>query len=110
MEPGSPFRQACAPIVAAAAELFPEIPRALADVLVNDQDRELVRACLDGYLRPKVEKKFEPLLAVVRNEVIDTGSRQRCLDEVMQLTLSDAQQQELTEGLAGIKPNTLRTR
>ena len=110
VEPGSPFRQECAPIVAAAAELYPEIPPALADVLVNDQDRELVRACLDGYLRPKVERKFEPLLAVVRNEVIDTGSRQRCLDEVMKLTLSDAQQQELTEALAGIKPNTLRTK
>jgi len=109
VEPASTFRAEVAPILAAAAELYPEIPPALEDVLVNDQERELVRACLDGYLRPKVEKKFDPLLAVVRNEVVDTTSRQRALDELVKMKLSDADAGRLAEALAGLKPNTLRT-
>jgi len=109
VEPSSAFRLACAGILSAAAELHDAIPPALEDVLSNDSDRELLRTCLDGYLKPKVEKSFEVLLGLVRNEGVDTGSRQRCLDEILKLEISDGQRGELAEALSGLKPNTLRT-
>lgn len=108
-EPASPFRETCAGILANAAESYPEIVTALEDVLQNDQERMLVRVCLDGYLRPGVVKQFDVLLSVVRNEVLDTDTRQRALDAIMQLTLDNSQQEELAAVLAGLKPSTLRT-
>lgn len=108
-EPGSPFRVTCAGILAGVAELYPQIVPALEDVLLYDTERELVRLCLDGYLRPGVEKRFDVLLSVVRNEMIDTLSRQKALDALLKLTLDASQQDTLTDALAGIKPNTLKT-
>jgi hypothetical protein len=109
VDPGSPFRAEVAAILGAAAELHAEVPPALEDVLLNDQDRDLVRACLEGYLRPKVARTFEPLLSVVRNEVVDTASRQRALDELMRMDLSEGESSRLADALAGLNPNTLRT-
>jgi hypothetical protein len=108
-EPGSPFRVTCAGILAGVAELYPQIVPALEDVLLYDTERELVRLCLDGYLRPGVEKSFDVLLSVVRNEMVDASSRQKALDTLLKLTLDTAQQTLLTDTLAGIKPNTLKT-
>ncbi len=108
VEPSSPFRLEVAGVLSAAAESHDEVPPALEDVLANDTDRELLRTCLDGYLRPKVEKSFDVLLGLVRNEGVDTGSRQRCLEEVLKLDLSAAQRGELERALSGLKPDTLR--
>ncbi|TWV92753.1 hypothetical protein [Chitinophaga pinensis] len=108
-EPGSPFRVTCAGILTGVAELYPQIPAALEDVLLYDTERELLRICLDGYLRPGVEKRFDVLLSVVRNEMVDTQSRQKALDAILKLNLEAGQQDTLTEALAGIKPNTLKT-
>ncbi|MBW8683866.1 HEAT repeat domain-containing protein [Chitinophaga rhizophila] len=108
-EPGSPFRITCAGILAGVASLYPQIVPALEDVLQYDTERELVRLCLDGYLRPGVEQRFDVLLSVVRNESTDLQSRQKALDAVIKLTLDTSQQDELTTALAGIKPNTLKT-
>lgn len=102
-EPGSPFRISCAGILANAAEQYPQIVTALEDVLLYDNDRELVRLSLDGYLRPGVEKKFDILLAVVKNEMVDTMSRQKALDAVMKISLDAQQQEELTNALSGLK-------
>ncbi len=108
VEPSSPFRQICAGVLSTAAELYPEIPTALEDVLRNDQERELIRVCLDGYLRPKVQKQFDVLLEVIKNEIIDTTSRQRCLDEIMKMNIEENQSEQLANVLAGLKPNTLK--
>jgi hypothetical protein len=107
-EPGSPFRITCAGILANVAELYPEVVHALEDVLLYDNDRELVRLSLDGYLRPGVEKRFDVLLAVVKNEMTDTMSRQKALDAVMKISPDEQQQEELTNALSGLKPNTLK--
>lgn len=108
-EPGSPFRVSCAGTLAGVAELYPQIVPALEDVLLYDTERELVRLCLDGYLRPGVIQRFDVLLSVVRNEMIDSLSRQKALDALLKLTLDASQQDALTDALAGIKPNTLKT-
>lgn len=108
-EPGSPFRVTCAGILANAAETYAQIVPALEDVLLYDNDRELVRLCLDGYLRPAVERKFEVLLAVVKNEVIDSLSRQKALDALIKFSLNDEQQAILADTLSGLKPGTLKT-
>lgn len=107
-EPGSPFRVTCAGILANVAEVYPQVVHALEDVLLYDNDRELVRLSLDGYLRPGVEQKFEVLLAVIKNEMIDTMSRQKALDAVMKMSVDEQQQEELTNALSGLKPNTLK--
>lgn len=109
-EPGSPFRITCAGILANVAELYPQVVTALEDVLLYDNDRELVRLSLDGYLRPGVEKRFDILLAVVKNEMVDTLSRQKALDAIMKGAMDEQQQEELTNVLSGLKPNTLQTR
>ncbi|HVI44646.1 MAG TPA: hypothetical protein VM802_07245 [Chitinophaga sp.] len=108
-EPGSPFRVTCAGILANAAELYPQIVPALEDVLQYDTDRDLVRLCLDGYLRPGVEKKFDVLLTVVKNELVDTLTRQRTLDALTKLPLDTDQQATLADALSGLKPGTLQT-
>ncbi|WP_212005107.1 HEAT repeat domain-containing protein [Chitinophaga sp. HK235] len=108
-EPGSPFRITCAGILANAAEIYTQIPPALEDVLLYDNDRELVRLCLDGYLRPGVDKKFDILINVVKNELADTLSRQKALDATMKLPLDESQQDMLADALSGLKPGTLKT-
>jgi hypothetical protein len=107
-EPGSSFRITCAGILANVAELYPQVVTALEDVLLYDNDRELVRLSMDGYLRPGVEQKFDILLAVVKNEMVDTMSRQKALDSIMKGSIDEQQQNELTDALSGLKPNTLR--
>lgn len=110
VEPSSPFRSECATALASAAETHEGAVGFLEDVLANDTDRELVRTCLDGYLKPKVAKSFDVLAGVIRNEAMDTSARQRCLDEVLKLDLSDGQREELEAILSGLKPNTLRVK
>ncbi|MEC5145841.1 hypothetical protein [Chitinophaga sp. 212800010-3] len=107
-EPGSPFRVTCAGILANAAETYAQIVPALEDVLLYDNDRELVRISLDGYLRPGVTKRFDVLLAVVKNEMIDTISRQKAMDALIKLPLDEQQQEALATALSGIKPGTLK--
>jgi hypothetical protein len=107
-EPGSPFREHCAGILANAAEHYPQIVATLEDVLLHDSERELVRLCLDGYLRPGVTRRFEVLLEVLRNELLDTASRQQALDAVMKLPQDESQQETLTAVLSGLKPGTLK--
>ncbi len=108
-EPGSPFRVTCAGILANAAESYPQIVYALEDVLLYDNDRELVRLSLDGYLRPSVEKKFTVLLSVVKNELLDTLTRQKALDAMMKIHISEQEQETLADVLSGLKPGTLHT-
>lgn len=108
-EPGSPFRVTCAGVLASAAESYPQIVTALEDVLQYDNDRELVRLCLDGYLRPGVEKRFDVLLTIVKNEMIDVQSRQKALDAIVKLPPTEEETNRLADALADIKPGTLKT-
>jgi hypothetical protein len=108
LEPGSHLRAGCAAALGAAAETSADAAAALEEVIANESERELVRACLDGYLRPRVAKRFAPLLAVVRNEALDTTSRQQCLEELMKLPLSADETQALAEALSGLPPGTLK--
>lgn len=108
LEPGSRLRAECAAALGAAAETAPEAVAALEEVIATESDRELVRACLDGYLRPRVTRRFAPLFAVVRNEALDTSSRERCLAELVKLPLSPAETAELGAALAGLPAGTLR--
>jgi hypothetical protein len=108
-EPGSPFRITCADTLAAAAELYPQIMPALEDVLRYDNDRELVRLCLDGYLRPGVQKQFDVLLTVVKNEMTDVQSRQKALDAIFKLPPTDEETNRLANALSEIKPGILKT-
>jgi hypothetical protein len=110
VEPGSSFRAECAVILAAAAELYPAIPPALEDVLLHDRDRDLVRTCLEGYLRPRVARRFEPLLAVVANEACDTSSRQRALDELIRMPLSEDLERRVAGVVAGLESGALKMR
>lgn len=107
-EPGSPFRVTCAGLLANVAEIYPQVIPALEDVLRYDTDRELLRLCLDGYLRPGITHHFDVLLTVVRNELIDTLSRQKALDAIVKLDLDATQQLTLADALSGIKPNVLK--
>lgn len=108
-EPGSPFRVTCAGVLANAAASYPPIVTALEDVLQYDNDRELVRLSLDGYLRPGVEKRFEVLLTVVKNEMIDVQSRQKALDAIIKLPPTEEETNRLADALADIQPGTLKT-
>ncbi len=107
LEPSSPLRAECAGALGAAAESSPDAASALEEVIATESERELVRACLDGYLRPRVAKKFAPLLAVVRNEALDTSSRQRCLEELVKLSLTAEESLELAQALSGLPQGTL---
>lgn len=108
-EPGSPFRITCAGVLANAAEQYTQIVPALEDVLLYDNDRELVRLSLDGYLRPGVQKRFDVLLTVVKNEMIDISSRQKALDAIIKLPPTEEETNRLADALAEIKPGTLKT-
>jgi hypothetical protein len=108
-EPGSPFRITCAGVLANAVEQYAQIVPALEDVLLYDNDRELVRLSLDGYLRPGVQKRFDVLLTVVKNEGTDVSSRQKALDAIIKLPPTEEETNRLADALAEIKPGTLKT-
>jgi hypothetical protein len=108
-EPGSPFRITCAGVLANAVEQYAQIVPALEDVLLYDNDRELVRLSLDGYLRPGVQKRFDVLLTVVKNEGTDVSSRQKALDAIIKLPSTEEETNRLADALAEIKPGTLKT-
>jgi hypothetical protein len=108
LEPGSKLRAQCASALAAVAEQDAQAASALEEVIGFEQDRELVRCCLDGYLRPRVQRRFAPLFAVITNEALDAASRQRCLEEAVKLPPTDAESEQLAEALAGLPPGTLR--
>jgi hypothetical protein len=108
-EPGSPFRVTCAGVLANAAESYPQIVTALEDVLLYDNDRELVRISLDGYLRPGVAKRFNVLFTVIKNEMVDVQSRQKALDAIFKLPPTEEETNRLADALAEIKPGTLKT-
>lgn len=108
LEPSSAFRLHCAQALAPSAELCPEIVPALEDVLLYDQERELVRICLDGYLQPKVARKFDVLLSVIGNEILDIASRKKCLEQCTIDGLSAEQSQALAEALSSLKSSSLR--
>ncbi len=107
-EPASLYRLRCAQSLAGAVEAYPEIPLAFEDVLLNDQERELVRTCLDGYLKPKVIRKFNVLLAVIGNEALDVTSRQLSLDRCVKDGLNPEQARQLSETLDASKSGLLR--
>lgn len=108
VEPSSPFRLDCAGALLAGVEESAEIQSAFAEILLRDTDRALVRTCLDGYLKPRVQRQAEPLLAVIEAQDLETGSRQRALDAVVKLTLTEAEQQRLAGILAGPGATTLK--
>lgn len=107
-EPSSPFRLECAGALTAGIEESAAIQAAFAEVLLHDTDRALVRACLDGYLKPRVARLADPLLAVIEAQDLETSSRQRALDAVVKLPLDDAGQQRLAAILAGPGATTLK--
>lgn len=105
----SPFRTSCAGILAKAAEQHSQIPAALEDVMLSDNDRELLRLSLDGYLRPGVQKRFDPLLAVAKNEAADISTRQKALDAILKLPPTQEEARRLEKALTEIKPGILKT-
>jgi hypothetical protein len=107
-DPGSAFRLACARALAGAPDAHPDILPAFEDVLQNDQERELVRTCLDGYLKPGVTRRFEVLLAVIGNEALDITSRQICLDQCVRDGLSPGQTRQMADVVAASKTGFLR--
>ncbi|VAW11945.1 hypothetical protein MNBD_BACTEROID03-2267 [hydrothermal vent metagenome] len=94
-EPSSSFRLECATALEPNVLQFNEIPLAFEEILLYDQDKELIRLCLDGYLKPGVNQKFGPLLKVVENEFFDISSRQKVLDNLRAMNLSDKEQEVL---------------
>jgi hypothetical protein len=109
-DPGSSFRGECAAALTGAIGSSPEVVAAFEDVLRYDEERELVRTCLDAYLQPSVPRRFEVLLALIENEAVELGSRQRCLDSIDRGTLSAQEAQRLSDLLAGPGGTGLRTR
>ncbi|HMK45344.1 MAG TPA: hypothetical protein VK436_01830 [Methanocella sp.] len=107
-EPGSAFRLACAQALAGAVEVNPDIVPTFEDVLLNDQERELIRTCLDGYLKPGVTRKFDVLLSVISNEALDIASRQACIDRCIRDGLDSDQSELLAEAITSSKTSALR--
>jgi len=97
-DPGSPFRLHCATALALALDTYPEALAAFEDVLLHDQDRDLARACLEGYLRLPAPRRPSVLLAVIANEALDWASRQACLDHIDRSALS-MEEREYLDGL-----------
>jgi hypothetical protein len=115
-DPGSPFRLQCAKALAGAIDTSAEVLAAFEGVLLYEQDRELVRTCLDAYLRPltgplparkqrqqSLSRRFEVLLAVVANEVLDLISRQDALSHMDLKALSPDERSRL-DGLLASQP------
>jgi len=107
-DPGSAFRLPCARALAGAPDAHPDVIPAIEDVLANDQDRELVRSCLDGYLKPGIARKFAILLAVIGNEALDIASRQACVDQAVKDGLSADGRARLADAVAAAGPGILR--
>lgn len=94
-EPSSSFRLECATALEPNILQFDEIPLAFEEILLYDQDKELIRLCLDGYLKAGIKQKFEPLIKVVENEFFDISSRQKVLDNLRTIELSDKEKEIL---------------
>jgi hypothetical protein len=109
-DPGSAFRSASAHALAGAVEAHAEVVDAFEDVLRYDDERELVQTCLDAYLKPSVERKFQVLLAVMGTETIDLASRQRCLDSIDRAALPAEQAQQLADLVSSPSGSGLRAR
>jgi len=102
-EPSSSFRIECATALEPNILQFKEITTAFEDVLLYDQDQELVRICLNGYFKPGVKKKFEPLLRVIENEFFDLSSRQKAVATLELIELSEQEKETLSDVLKNIK-------
>jgi len=102
-EPSSSFRLECAMALEPNVLQFNEIPMAFEEVLLYDQDQELIRLCLDAYLREGVKQKFEPLLKVVENEFFDLSSRQKTVKALGLMKLSNKEQEVLTTVLQSVE-------
>jgi hypothetical protein len=109
-DPGSPFRTECASALSGAITTHPEVVTAFEDVLRHDDDRELVRTCLDAYLEPAVPRRFDVLLAVASNQAVDLEARQRSLDSIDRGALSAQEAERLSDLLAGPGGTGLRAR
>jgi hypothetical protein len=107
-DPGSPFRLQCAVVLAGVLDTYPEVTAAFEDVLLYDQGRELIRTCLDGYLKPALSRRVEVLLAVVANEALDPASRQDALNHIESATLSPEGRERLDALLASPAGRSLR--
>jgi hypothetical protein len=107
-DPGSPFRLQCAVALAGVLDTYPEVTATFEDVLLYDQGRELIRTCLDGYLKPALSRRAEVLLAVVANEALDLTSRQDALNRIEPATLSVEDRERLDHLLASPAGRTLR--
>ncbi len=106
-EPSSSFRLECATALEPSVLQFNEIPAVFEEVLLYDQDKELVRLCLKGYLKAGVKQKFEPLLKVVENEFLDISSRQKVLDNLRAMKLSGKEQEVLVTVLDRVEKTGL---
>jgi len=95
LEPSSSFRLECAMALEPNVLQFSEIPAVFEEVLLYDQDKELVRICLNGYLKEGVKQNFEPLLKIVENEFFNLSSRQKVLDNLRAMKLLDKEQEVL---------------
>jgi hypothetical protein len=109
-DPTSSFRTECATALAGAVATHPEVVAAFEDVLSHDDGAELVRTCLEAYLKPSVSRRFEVLLALMDRESVELRSRQQCLDGIDRAALSAAEAQELDDLLAGPGGAGLRSR
>ena len=98
-DPGSPFRQECASALAGSPPPAAAAP-ALAEVLRHDRERELVRTCLEAYLRLAGPRDVEALLAVVGREGLDPRSRQAAVEALVEQGLPEAQRERLATLLA----------
>jgi hypothetical protein len=107
-DPGSPFRLQCAVALAGVLDTYPEVTATFEDVLLYDQGRELVRICLDGYLKPALSRRADVLLAVVANETLDPASRQEALNYIEPATLSPEDRERLDHLLASAAGRSLR--
>jgi len=85
VEPGSSLRRACAAALAPLVEEDPRVVAAIEDVMLHDEDPELLRPCVEAYLRPRVARKAEPLRAAAKRDSLDPELRRRCEEELARL-------------------------
>lgn len=102
-EPSSLFRLECATALEPNILQFKQITPAFEDVLLHDQDKELIRICLNGYFKAGINQKFEPLLTVIENELFDLSSRQKAIEILKSMELSDKEQKMLATNFERIK-------
>ena len=99
-EPGSPFRLECANAISSITEISSHAKEAIEDVLVYDTDRELIRVALKSYLKPNVEKRFDVLIAVAENEILDIKTRKEAVEEMSRMDISAEQKDRLANSLS----------